>query len=141
MLYSILFLSSCLWYRSAQIVFMSLMNKYVHKNVHALIQTWSLIRKIVRLEPRENMPDKTCTETYVFPENILLKKSRKILAYFDFLPCLRVCYTSNIWTERLEALVNLDWFQLGRIWGLDSLRNVSLKLQWISTKLFVCLEV
>lgn len=50
----------------------------------------------VRSEPRENMPDKTCTETYVFPENILLKKSRKILAYFDFLPCLRVCYTSNI---------------------------------------------
>lgn len=50
----------------------------------------------VRLDPRENMPDKTYTEIYVFPKNILLKKIRKILAYFDFLPGLRVYYTSNI---------------------------------------------
>jgi len=38
------------------------------------------------------MPDKTCIEIYVFPENTL-KKLRKIFAYFDFLPGLRVCYT------------------------------------------------
>lgn len=48
----------------------------------------------VRLDPRENMPDKTDIEIYVFPENTL-KRSRKIFAYFDFLPGLRVCYTSK----------------------------------------------
>lgn len=47
------------------------------------------------LDPRENMPDKTYTEIYVFPENTLKKKSREIFAYFDFLPGLRVCYTSK----------------------------------------------
>lgn len=40
------------------------------------------------------MPDQTYTEIYVFPENTLTKP-RKIFAYFDFLPGLRVCYTSE----------------------------------------------
>lgn len=86
------------------------------------------------------MPDKTYTEIYVFPENTL-KKSREIFAYFDFLPGLRVCYTSKSWTEILETSVNLDCFQQDRIWGLGSLRNVNLKLQSVLRKLFVCFEV
>lgn len=93
-----------------------------------------------RLDPRENMPVKTYIEIYMFPENTL-KKSRKVFAYFDFLPGLRVCYTSKSWTERSETLVNLDCFQQGRIWCLDSLGNVNLKLQSILRKLFFFFEV
>lgn len=86
------------------------------------------------------MPGKTYILIYVFPENTL-KKSGKTFAYFDFLPGLRVCYTSESRTETLETLANLDSFLQGRIRGLGSLRNVNLKFQSVLRELFVCFEV
>lgn len=69
---------------------------YTHKcpRLHTNMELHRKNQK-VRLDPRENMSDKTCTKNCVFPENTL-KKSRKIFASFDFLPALRICNVSKI---------------------------------------------